>query len=325
MTDNLSPENSRRKFVKNAASLASLAAIAGLASNPLSADAHTNSPKDKKTKIAVVTGAARGMGRSICLALAKEGMTIHGIDILDKVSNVVEYKPSTPADILETQKLVEAAGQKFTYSKADIRDLAALNKVAAELKAKYGHVDVLVADAGVQAFSSIVDSTPEHWNTIIGTNVIGTANTMIAFLPLIIPQKMGKVVILASTQGMRGMWNGAAYAASKWGLVGLAKSVAIEMGPHHINVNVVVPGLVNTEMTHNLKRWQVAMGPGYENAQVTEAQVSEVLSKKDALGLPWVEADDIAPAVVFLTSDAANKITGAVYDVAAGTSTVYTS
>ncbi|ANH81868.1 hypothetical protein A8C56_13590 [Niabella ginsenosidivorans] len=280
---------------------------------------------DKKRQAAVITGAARGMGRAFSVALAKEGIDVYGIDILEKLSPVAEYEKSTEDDFLETKKLVEEEGTNFYYSQGDIRNVEELEKIAAEIKEKFGTIDILIANAALQAFSPFIESSQQHWDDIVDTNIKGTVNTLKTFLPLMIPNKKGKVVIISSTQGMRGMWHGSAYSATKWGLVGLAKSLALEMGEYNINVNVVVPGLVDTKLTRNQKRWQVAMGRRYENKQVSEDEVAAHLAKSDALGLPWLKAEDVAPAVAFLTSSAADKITGAVYDVAGGTSPVYTS
>lgn len=278
-------------------------------------------------KIAVITGAARGMGRAFSVALSKEhkGIEIIGIDILEELSSIAEYDASTEADFKETQKQVAAEGGNFTYHQADIRNLDALVTISNKIKESFGKLDILVATAGLQAFSPLLSSSEKHWDDIVDTNIKGTVNTLKAFVPLMVEQKKGKVVIISSTQGMRGMWNGAAYSATKWGLIGVAKSLALEIGEHNINVNVVVPGLVDTKLTRNQKRWQVAMGKGYEDKMVTEEEVAAKLSAADALGLPWLTAEDMAPAVVFLTSEAANKITGAVYDVAGGTSAIYTS
>ena len=144
-----------------------------------------------------------------------------------------------------------------------------------------------------------MDSTTENWNDMLDVNVLGVAHTLRAFLPLMIPKKTGKVVVVSSTQGMRGMWNGAAYSASKWAVIGLVKSVAMEMGVHRINVNAVVPGLIDTAMFRNQKRWQVAMGAGYENKEVSEDLLSKTLSAKDTLGLSWLTPEHVAPVVGF--------------------------
>jgi NAD(P)-dependent dehydrogenase (short-subunit alcohol dehydrogenase family) len=276
-------------------------------------------------RLAVITGTARGMGRAFSIALAKNDIDIFGIDILGEVSPRIEYKHSTEADILETKKLVEEQGVKFSYAKADIRNLSALEKVAAQLRASHGYIDIIVANAGIQELGAFIETTTENWTDMLHGNVLGTAHTLKAFLPLMIPRKTGKVVVVSSTQGMRGMWHGAAYSASKWAIIGLVKSVAIEMGTHRINVNAVVPGLIDTPMTRNQKRWQVAMGAGYENEEISEALISRTLSEKDPLGLPWLTPEQVAPVVGFLTSPGADAITGAVYDATGGTSTMYTS
>lgn len=280
---------------------------------------------DKKRKTAVITGAARGMGRAFSVALAKEGIDIYGIDILEKLSPVAEYDKSTETDFLETKKLVENEGGNFYHSQGDIRSVEDLGRIAHKIKEKFGTIDIIIANAALQAFSPFIESSQQHWDDIVDTNIKGTVNTLKTFLPLMIPNKKGKVVIISSTQGMRGMWHGSAYSATKWGLVGLAKSLALEMGEYNINVNVVVPGLIDTKLTRNQRRWQVAMGKGYENKQVSEEEVAAHLAKADPLGIPWLKAEDVAPAVAFLTSPASDKITGAVYDVAGGTSPIYTS
>ena len=280
---------------------------------------------EAKRKTAVITGAARGIGRATAVALAKDGADIYGIDILDKQSDIVEFEKSTEADVEETRKLVEQADGKFYFSQGDIRSAEQLAKIAEDVKQKFGTVDIIVANAAVQLFSPFIDSTAEHWDLTLDTNLKGTVHSLQAFLPMMVPQNKGKVVIISSTQGMRGLRWGSAYSASKWGLIGLTKSLALELGENHINVNAVVPGLINTKLTRNQRRWQMAMGEGYENKHVTEEEVKEKLSKDDALGIPWLEAEDVAPVVAFLCSPKAGKITGAVYDVAAGTSAIYTS
>jgi NAD(P)-dependent dehydrogenase (short-subunit alcohol dehydrogenase family) len=321
-------ETSRRKFIANASmsALGVLAASTALGTIiPEESKAEDKSGNIEPRRLAIVTGAARGIGRAISVTLAKNGIDIFGIDLLGEVSPRVAYKYSTEADILETKKIVEAHGVKFSFAKADTRNLAELKKIAEQLKSSHGYIDIIVADAGIQEFSPIIDATTEHWIDMLHGNVLGTAHTLTAFLPLMIPKKSGKVVVVSSTQGRRGMWNGAAYSSSKWALIGLVKSASIEMGPHHINVNAVVPGLIDTPMTRNQKRWQVAMGPGYENKEISEELVSKTLAGKDPLGLPWLTPEQVAPVVGFLTSPGADAITGAVYDAAGGTSTMYTS
>lgn len=321
---NDSHPESRRDFVKKTAGFVSMAALAGVTPS-MAFNRNSGEPLKKEGKVAVVTGAARGIGRSVCVALAKEGINIFGIDIAGAISSLTEYPASTMDDFLETKRQVEALGSSFTYAKADIRNYDEMEKVASQVQEWKGRVDIVAAVAGVQLFKPFQLTDARHWQDTIENNVLGTAHTLRVFAPYLIRQGRGAMVVISSTQGMRGLRNGAAYSASKWALIGMAKSVAIDLGKYNITVNVVVPGLIDTPMTRNDRRWREAMGPGYENAPLNEERVVKTLGERDALHLPWLMPDDIAPAVVFLTSDAAHKITGAVYDVAGGTSTFYTS
>jgi NAD(P)-dependent dehydrogenase (short-subunit alcohol dehydrogenase family) len=325
-------QESRRNFIKQAAAFTSVAAAIGI--SPLVASnggapqtdgfVHWNEKK-KDRKVAVVTGAARGIGRSVCVALAKEGIDIFGIDITGVVSPLAEYPASTENDLMETKRQVEALGSSFNFTKADIRNYQQMEETAKKVQAWKGRVDIVAAVAGVQLFKPFELTEARHWQDTIENNVLGTAFTLRVFAPYMIQQGGGAMVVISSTQGMHGLRHGAAYSASKWAIVGIAKSAAIDLGPHNIRVNVVVPGLIDTPMTRNDRRWREAMGPGFENTILTEELVSRTLGERDVLHLPWLSPDDIAPAVVFLTSDAGEKITGAVYDVTGGTSTSYTS
>ncbi|HET7002725.1 MAG TPA: SDR family NAD(P)-dependent oxidoreductase [Puia sp.] len=324
-------QNSRRNFMKQAAAFTSVAAVVGL--SPLMAFSSTTgqteesvqSKKKKDRKVAVVTGAARGIGRSVSVALAKEGIDIFGIDIIGVVSPLAEYPSSTEPDLMETKRQVEALGSAFRFAKADIRNYQQMEETAKQAQAWKGRIDIVAAVAGVQLFKPFELTDDRHWQDTIENNVLGTAFTLRVFAPYMIQQGGGAMVAISSTQGMHGLRHGAAYSASKWAIVGIAKSAAIDLGAHNIRVNVVVPGLIDTPMTRNDRRWREAMGPGFENTILTEKLVSTTLAERDVLHLPWLSPDDIAPAVVFLTSDAAKKITGAVYDVTGGTSTTYTS
>jgi NAD(P)-dependent dehydrogenase (short-subunit alcohol dehydrogenase family) len=226
---------------------------------------------------------------------------------------------------LETKRQVERLGSSFAYAKADTRNYDEMEKVAGKAQAWKGRVDIVAAVAGVQLFKPFQLTEARHWQDTIENNVLGTAHTLRVFAPHMIKQNGGAMVVISSTQGMHGLRNGAAYSTSKWALVGMAKSVAIDLGKYNITVNVVVPGLIDTPMTRNDRRWREALGPGFEDTVLTEDLVSKTLASRDALHLPWLSPDDIAPAVVFLTSETGLKINGAVYDVTGGTSTSYTS
>jgi NAD(P)-dependent dehydrogenase (short-subunit alcohol dehydrogenase family) len=321
---NTTQQESRRNFIKNTAALGSVAAMTSI--TPLMSFG-INTEKEPKNgrKVAIVTGAARGIGRSVSVALAKEGIDIYGIDIAGVISPLTEYPASSVDDLLETKRQVERLGSSFAYAKADTRNYDEMEKVAGKAQAWKGRVDIVAAVAGVQLFKPFQLTEARHWQDTIENNVLGTAHTLRVFAPHMIKQNGGAMVVISSTQGMHGLRNGAAYSTSKWALVGMAKSVAIDLGKYNITVNVVVPGLIDTPMTRNDRRWREALGPGFEDTVLTEDLVSKTLASRDALHLPWLSPDDIAPAVVFLTSEAGLKITGAVYDVTGGTSTSYTS
>jgi NAD(P)-dependent dehydrogenase (short-subunit alcohol dehydrogenase family) len=155
-------------------------------------------------------------------------------------------------------------------------------------------------------------------------NLTGTANVLRVFAPALVRRGGGRVVITSSTQGQHGTKFGSAYSASKWGLIGLMKSAALELGVHGITVNAVIPGLIDTALTRHEERYAQAIeeagqAPSHSSAS-DEAKAREILTAKTPLGVPWLVPEDVAPVVVFLASDAARMITGATYDVTGGDS-----
>ena len=278
-------------------------------------------------KTAVITGAARGIGRAIAVAYAREGAAIMGIDKAAEVSPTTKYPVATPTDLAETQRLVEAEGGRFISVMLDIRDLGALRAAARQAKAELGSVDILVANAGIQAFVPLLDMDDAHWHDVIDTNLTGTANTVRAFAPLMAEQGRGSIIVTASGQGKKGFRHGSSYAASKWGIIGFMKSAALDLGAHHITVNALVPGLIATDMTMNETRLKEAYQdyrsdpPGNLSAE----EVAQVRGQRTAMRLPWLEAADMAPIAVFLGSDEARHISGASFDVDAGDSAQFTA
>ncbi len=274
-------------------------------------------------KVAVVTGAARGIGRCIAADFAANGADVVAIDIAGPVSKIVQYAPATPADLEETGNLVRAHGRRFLALTVDIRDIAALRVAAEKASQTMGKIDIVVADAGIQAFKPLLEMEDDDWHDVINTNLNGTANTVRVFAPYMVKQGKGRLILVSSMQGRYGTKNGAAYSASKWGIVGLMKSAALELGKHKITVNTIEPGLINTAMTHNDKRWSEAVGetmttPPPEHP--TEAETIKARLPKVPLGVPWLEPEQVAPVAVFLASDAAEMVTGATYDVNGGDS-----
>ena len=286
-----------------------------------------DSPFSLHRKIAFVTGAARGIGRAIAVALAEAGADIVGVDIAAPASPDVVYAHATPEDLKETGRLVEEKGRKFLGVVADTRDLDALKLAVAKAEADLGPISILVADAGIQIFAPILETTDRQWRDVIEINLIGTANTIRAVAPQMVERKNGRIILVASGQGRHGMKDGSAYSASKWGVIGLMKSVALELAEHQITVNTLEPGLVDTPMTRNPIRWNEALkeaGLSSHN-NPTEEEVVAARLKSAVIKVPWLKPEDVAPVAVFLASDAARMVTGATYDATGGDSANYTA
>jgi SDR family mycofactocin-dependent oxidoreductase len=275
-------------------------------------------------KVAVVTGAARGIGRATAVAFANEGADVLGLDICAPVDARSGVKPSTPEDLDETGRLVEATGSRWLSIKLDQRDLPALRSAALEAEQKFGGIDILFANAGIQSFHPLLEMEDPDWHITIDINLTGTANAVRAFAPHIVKRGGGRIILTSSTQGQHGTKYGAAYAASKWGIIGLMKSAALELGPHHITVNAVIPGLIDTPLTRHEERYaQVLQDAGRqptESLSRDEEEARRILTARTPLGVPWIEPEDVAQVVVFLASDSARMVSGATYDVTAGDS-----
>ena len=277
-----------------------------------------------KGKTAVVTGAARGIGRAAALALAGAGANVAGLDICAVVDPRSGVIPATPQDLAETGRLVEALGTKWQSHIVDQRNLPALCSISEKIESTFGPVDILFANAGIQQFHPLMELEDADWQITIDTNLTGTANVLRAFGPAMVRRKSGHIIITTSTQGQHGTFTGAAYSASKWGLIGLMKSAALELAKKGITVNCLVPGLIDTPLTRHEGRYAQALEVSGKTptGDVTkdEEAAREGLMKSNPLGVPWIDPNYIAPVVVFLASDAAAMVSGSAYEVTAGDS-----
>ena len=317
---------SRREFIVAGAAVLTTAAFTGKVNAQMEQQSGQISGCDKvlNGRVAIVTGAARGIGRAVAVALAQSGANVVGIDICAVVDPRSGVEPAKQSDLDETGKLVTAAGSGWTAIVLDQRDLPALRKAASDVEGKFGHIDILFANAGIQAFRPLLEMEDPDWHIQIDVNLSGTANAIRAFAPAMVKQGKGRIIVTTSTQGQHGTLNGAAYSASKWGIIGLMKSAALELGRNGITVNALVPGLIDTPLTRHEERYAQALQVGGRtpsgDIHKDEADAKKALAAKSPLGVPWIEPSDLAPVVVFLASDAARMVSGATFDVTAGDS-----
>lgn len=324
---------SRRQLLRQAPALTAAAVL--VAQNGIGQTSGQNQPAPLppatgrlQGKTAVITGAARGIGRSIAVAFAREGATIMGIDLVGPVSATVEYPAATPADLTETGRLVQAQGGRFIAVTADTRDRLALKAAAKQAERDLKHVDILVANAGIQVLASLLKMTDDQWDDNIQVNLTGMANTVRAFAPMMAERKQGSIIVTASGQGKKGFQNGSAYSASKWGTLGFMKSVALELGQYQVRVNALVPGLIATPMTLHEGRYKAIYEdyrPDPAPAHVTKEQAAQLRSGSTPMKLAWLSPDDMAPIVVFLGSDESRHVSGASFDIDAGDSGLFTA
>ena len=273
-------------------------------------------------KVALVTGAARGIGRAIAVELAANGADVVALDIAGFVSTASNAEPATPQELDETVKLIQQFGRKGEAVRADIRDIAALRKIADKIVADHGRIDIVVANAAIQRWKPLLEMDDADWRDVIDNNLNGTANTIRAFAPKMVEQKKGRIIVLSSMQGKHGTKDAASYSASKWGILGLMKSAAMEFGKHNITVNAILPGLVDTPLTRYDKRLSESIGEtGRKPPEHPSAQEAwDTRAPTVPMNVGWLQPDDISPVAVFLASDAANMVTGADYEVTGGDS-----
>ncbi|SNS04473.1 (+)-trans-carveol dehydrogenase [Geodermatophilus saharensis] len=268
-------------------------------------------------KVAFITGAARGQGRSHAVRLAQEGADVVAVDICADVPTV-GYPMATEEDLAETVRQVEALDRRIVARVADVRDTAALESAVGEGVAELGRLDIVLANAGIASFAPVEDLTDEMWDQMIGINLTGVFRTVRAAVPhLRAHGQGGAIVITSSTAGIKGLANLAHYVAAKHGVVGLVKTLANELAPDMIRVNSVHPTSVSTDMIHNRETYGNFV-PDKPPDEVTRDDVAPMFQGLNALPIPWVDAVDISNAILWLVSDDARYVTGVQLPVDAG-------
>nr|PZN60900.1 MAG: SDR family mycofactocin-dependent oxidoreductase [Sphaerobacter thermophilus] len=268
-------------------------------------------------KVAVITGGARGQGRAHALTLAREGADIVVCDIAAQI-DTVPYPMATPADLEETVRLVEDLDRRCVAVQADVRDGAQMQAVAERAMSEFGRIDILLANAGIFSFAGGGGSwemTDEQWRDMIDVNLTGVWQSCKAVIPhMIAGGRGGSIVITSSTAGLHGFANFAHYVSAKHGVVGLMRTLAIELAPHNIRVNTVHPTSVRTPMVMN-EATRRLFGGGQD---ISQEQFFEIMQSMNALPVGAVEPEDISNAILWLVSDDARYVTGVTLPVDAG-------
>jgi SDR family mycofactocin-dependent oxidoreductase len=266
-------------------------------------------------KVALITGGARGQGRAQAVLFAQEGADVILVDICESMATI-PYQLATKAELEETAELVTQAGGQVVAHPADVRDGESLARAVSAGLERFGHIDILCANAGVLSYGNAWEFTDQQWDEVVDTVLTGVFKTVRAVVPTMLAQgEPASIVLNSSTAGLKGAPNIAHYAAAKHGVVGYARSLALELAPHHIRVNTVHPAGIDSAMVRNEATYRIFRpdldDPGIDDATAAFQQIN-------ALPIGLMEPVDVARAVLFLASDDARYVTGVALPIDAG-------
>jgi SDR family mycofactocin-dependent oxidoreductase len=255
-------------------------------------------------RVAFVTGGARGQGRAHALALAAEGANVAIADAPGPMADLT-YPLGTEEDLRATAKEVEELGGLCLPLVVDVRDAAAVNAAVEETVNRLGSLDIVVANAGIVSTGLLEDVTDGIWRQLVDTNLSGAFHTLRAAIPVMRRQRFGRIVVTSSMGGRMGIPELAAYNATKWGVIGLAKSVALEVAKEGITVNVICPTTVQTPMVQPA------------GADDIPDDLVRRMMKGNPIPQPWISAEDVSRGLMYLVTDP-GVITGSVLEIALG-------
>jgi SDR family mycofactocin-dependent oxidoreductase len=258
------------------------------------------------TRVAFLTGAAHGQGRASALALAREGYDVAAVDVARPLA-YPGYGMGTSEELASLAAECERLGVRCLTFAADVRADAAVSRAVADTVERLGRVDVLFNNAGICGYGLAHELTEEAWDAMLDINLKGAWLTARRVIPHMMAQRSGVIINNSSVAGLRGMARLSHYAASKWGLLGLTKSWAIELAPYNVRVVAIHPTGVNTPMNDGLAALE-----GLTPREIAERSAGNLLA------VPWIEPEDVAAAVVFLASEKARFITGSSFVLDAG-------
>lgn len=268
-------------------------------------------------KVALVTGAARGMGRAHALRLAREGATIAIVDVVDGVKGL-PYETATQADLDETVSMLRSVAQgrdaEPIVQVGDLRDPTVVSELMARIQEQAGRLDIAVINHGVWDIGNYWEITEEDWATSVDINLTSVWRVAKAVSPLMFSQRSGRIVITASIAALRPIPRSASYIATKAGVVGLTQALALEAAPYDVNVNAIAPGPCDTPINDHQLAWDMMAGQEHASREARDGAVQGLKLPRTKLLSPEVMAD----AMYFLVSEASRDITGVVLPVDAG-------
>jgi SDR family mycofactocin-dependent oxidoreductase len=265
-------------------------------------------------KVAFITGAARGQGRAHALTLAREGADIIGVDCVEDI-DTVPYQLATPAELEDTAAEVEKLDRRAVFVRADVRSQEALDAAVAEGISQLGHIDIVVANAGIYSQAPFWEMTETMWQDMIDVNLTGVWRSVKAVAPHMIERQTGSIVLTSSVNGFQPGYQLSHYVAAKHGVIGLTKNFANELAPYNIRCNAVCPGAIDTTMLNNPPQYERFAGRADGTREDAWESVRHFHLLKDRSMLP---ATAVSEGIAWLVSDAAAHVTGIALPVDAG-------
>lgn len=267
-----------------------------------------------KGKVALITGAARGQGRAHALTLARNGADIIAVDFTEQIDSV-PYKMSTADDLAQTATAIEELNRRVISVKADVRSQEQLDAAVSRGLDEYGHIDILIANAGIWGSGPFWKLSETQWENMIGINLSGIWRSAKAVAPHMIERKTGAIVMTSSIRGLLPGMNYAHYVTSKHGVIGLMRNVALELAPYGIRCNAICPGVIDTDMVN----WQGAYNMFAGHKGGTREDLLSGAKRQHALkGAGALDPQVVADAALWLVSDGAAAVTGVYLPVDAG-------
>ena len=252
-------------------------------------------------KTALVTGAAQGLGEALAWRLAHEGADVAIADIVDDAAQQV------------ATAIAAKTGRRTLWAHGDVTDAAQIEALCQRVAAEWGRLDIAVSNAGILFAGALTEIEPARWEKVLQVNLVGYFNVARAAAKVMIPQRSGVIIQINSKSGKKGSSKNSAYAASKFGGIGLTQSIALELAEYGVRCNAICPGnLLDSPLWVNSLYSQYAKKWGISEAEVRQRYIDQVPMKR---GCTY---DDVTNVLVFLASDQASYMTGQAVNVTGG-------